>query len=146
MKANETCRRLGGLAVLGALVLALVSHAAGAAPGVPAGPPRADAPDLAAIHDAGSASYQKNCLGCHGDTMKKTTLNRRIKDAHAAMVAFAPGYSAKAGVTNAVCATCHAKVDVLEHSAAQFRRNVSVDICVACHGKSGPAFKKFYAN
>ncbi len=146
MKANELCRKLGGLALLGALALALASHAVGAGPGVSAGPARADAPDLAAIHDGNSPSYQKNCLGCHADIMKKTTLNRKIKDAHAAMVPFAPGYSAKAGATNQVCASCHAKVDLLEHSAALIRRNVGVTTCVACHGKSGPSSKKFYAN
>lgn len=146
MKVNKRCRRLGGLAVLGMLALALAGHAAGAAPGVPAGPPRAGAPDLAASHDASSPSYQKNCLGCHGDIMKKTTLNGKIKEAHAAMVPFAPGFSAKAGVTNEVCASCHAKVDLLEHSAALIRRNVSVTACAACHGKSGPSSKKFYAN
>jgi len=145
MKANKACRKLGSLAALGILALVLVNPAARAAPGVSAGSPRADALDLAAIHDAGSPSYQKNCLRCHGDTMKKTTLDRKIKNAHAAMVPFAPGYSAKAGATNEVCATCHEKVDVLEHSAAQVRRNVSVDICVACHGKSGASLKKFYA-
>lgn len=146
MKAYEICRRMDGLAALGALVLALASHPAGGATGVSGGPPRADAPDLAAIHDGNSPSYQKNCLGCHADIMKKTTLDKKFKEAHRAMIPFAPGYAAKAGATSEVCASCHAKVDLLEHSAALIRRNVGVAACAACHGKSGPSSKKFYMN
>ena len=146
MKANGICRELARLTVLGVLALALASYAAGAAPGASAGPPRADAPDLAAIHDASSPSYQKNCLRCHGDVMKKTTLNRKIKNAHAAMVPFTPGYDAKVGVTNEVCASCHRNVDILQHSGEQIRKNASVSLCAACHNKAGPSSKKFYAN
>jgi hypothetical protein len=62
------------------------------------------------------------------------------------MVPFSPGYDYKRGATNEVCISCHAKTDVLQHSAAQLRRNVSVSLCAACHNKAGPSSKKFYAN
>ncbi len=109
-------------------------------------PLRANAPDLSAIHDSSSPSFDKNCLKCHADVMKRRTSNAKIKDAHAAMVPFAPGYNAKAGATNEVCVSCHANVDVLQHSAAQIRKEVSVTICAGCHNAAGPSSKKFYAN
>ncbi len=145
MKANSFCRTLIGLALIGGLAGALTAYAAGV-PGVSPGPLRADAPDLIAIHDASSPSFNKNCLSCHGDIMKRTTLNRKFKEAHAAMVPFTPGYNAKVGVTSEVCASCHARMDLLQHSGAQIRKNANVSLCAACHSKSGPSSKKFYAN
>ncbi len=144
MKAAGFCSSLIGSTLIGGLVVALSAYAAGV-PGVLPGPPRADAPDLIALHDASSPSFNKNCLSCHRDIMKKTTLNRKFKEAHAAMVPFAPGYDAKVGVSSEVCISCHGKVDLVQHSGAMIRRNVDVSMCAMCHGKSGPARKKFYA-
>lgn len=126
--------------------LILVSGGCAGTPGVAPGPPRADAPDLVALHDAKSPAYDKNCLGCHGDIMMRTTLNPKFKEAHAAMIPFAPGYDARAGVTNETCVACHAKVDLVQHSGAQIRKNADVGSCAVCHSKAGPASKKFYAN
>ena len=144
MKADRLRNPLIGLLLVGALVL--VSSRGGVAAPDSSGLLRATAPDLAAIHDAGSPSINKNCLGCHQDVMTRGTLNRKIKNAHAAMVPFAPGYNYKRGATNEVCISCHAKTDLLQHSAAQVRRNVGVSLCAACHNKAGPSSKKFYAN
>ena len=116
------------------------------APRPAAGPPRAESPDLIALHDAGSPSYNKACLSCHGDIMKRTTRNKKFKEAHAAMVPYMPGYDAKAGVTNQVCVSCHGRVDLAQHSGEQLRRNAGASMCAACHSKSGPSSKKFYAN
>ncbi len=145
MKTNERLTRLRGFRALGMLVLFFgISGAAGAV--VANGAPDSNAPDLAAIHNAASRSFNKNCLGCHAAVVKERSLDRNIKGGHAAMLPFAPGYDAKKGAGNAVCVSCHENVDVLQHSAAQIRRNVSVDVCAACHGKSGLASRKFYAN
>ncbi len=144
MKANRFYRTLIGLALIGGLALSFTGYAG--VPGVSPSSPRANAPDLIALHDTGSPSFNKNCLSCHRDIMKRTTLNRKFKGAHAAMVPFAPGYNAKVGVTNKVCASCHARVDLLQHSGEQIRKNANVSSCAACHGKSGPSSKKFYAN
>ena len=124
------------------LAMAVSVHAASAS----SGPPRTDAPDLAALHDANSPSFNKKCLTCHADIMKRTTLNKKFKEAHAAMIPFAPGYNAKIGVTNDLCVSCHARVDILQHSGEQIRKNANVSACAACHGQSGPSSKKFYAN
>ncbi len=144
MKANGPHRILLGLVILGGITLALAGCAG--APGVAPGPPRADAPDLVALHDAKSPVFDKNCLGCHSDIMTRDTLNPRFKEAHAAMVPFAPGYDPKVGVTNETCASCHGKVDLVQHSGAQIRKNADVGSCAVCHSKAGPASKKFYAN
>jgi hypothetical protein len=144
MNANAFRKSLAGLMLVGAL--ALLSSRYDVFASEVAAPLRTSAPDLVAIHDAGSPSFNKKCLACHQDVMKQETLDKRIKNAHAAMVPFAPGYDYKRGPTNEVCISCHAKTDVLQHSAAQLRRNVSVSLCAACHNKAGPSSKKFYAN
>ncbi len=78
--------------------------------------------------------------------MRRRTLNPAVKEAHAAMIPFLPDYDAKAGVTNETCRSCHAMVDVVQGSGAHIRRNVDVSACEGCHGKTGPAAKKFYAD
>ena len=132
------------LILLGGVGLVVVGCAL--APGVAPGPPRADAPDLVALHDAKSPAFNKDCLGCHSQIMTRTTLNPKFKEAHAAMIPFAPAYDPKAGVTNEVCIYCHGRVDLVQHSGEQIRKNADVASCAACHGKSGSANKKFYAN
>ena len=144
MKRGRFARAVIGLALI--CGLAVVSTGRAEAASASSGPPRSKAPDLITLHDASSPSFNKNCLSCHGDIMKKTTLNKKFKEAHAAMVPFMPGYDVKRGVTNKACVSCHGKVDLLEHSGEQIRRNANVSACVTCHNKSGPSSKKFYAN
>lgn len=144
MKLANVSRVILAMTLLGALAVAFTVYAA--APRGSSGPPRAGAPDLVALHDASSPSYNKKCLTCHTDIMKRTTLNKKFKEAHAAMIPFAPGYNAKVGVTNDLCVSCHARVDLVQHSGEQIRKNANVSVCTACHSKSGPSSKKFYAN
>jgi len=144
MKPCRFSRTVIGLALIGGLAVVFTGYVKAAS--VLPGPLRANAPDLIALHDARSSSFNKNCLNCHGDIMRKTTLNKKFKEAHAAMIPFVPGYDAKVGVTNKVCASCHGRMDLVEYSGEQIRRNASVSVCVACHNKSGPSSKKFYAN
>ena len=118
---------------------------AGTPPAREAGPPRADVLDLAALHNPDSPGFRGTCLGCHTDLMTRATLKPGIKNAHAAMVPMMPDYEPKTGVTNDNCRTCHAKVDVIQHSGMQIRKNTDPSACAACHGKSGMANKKFYA-
>jgi hypothetical protein len=144
MKAGSSWYPTGLILVVG-VALAL----AGCAPvpaGREAGPPRADTSDLVAIHTAGSPHFNKACLSCHGDIMKRPTLNPKFKEAHAAMIPFAPDYDAKVGVTNQTCVSCHAKVDVIQHSGTQIRKNSDVTACAGCHGKAGVSSKKFYVD
>ena len=133
-----------GVMIIAAVVLAL-SGCAAAPPGREAGPPRADSRDLAALHDAGSPQFSGQCLACHGDIVKRTTLKPGIMEAHAVMIPSMPDYDAKSGVTSANCRSCHTRVDVVQHSGVQIRKNSDPSSCAACHGKSGVAAKKFYA-
>jgi hypothetical protein len=144
MKANGLRNSLTGLMLVAAL--ALFSSRIDVSASDADGPLRAAAPDLVTIHDADSSSFNKNCLNCHQDVMKQGTLNNKIKNAHAAMVPFAPGYDYKQGATNEVCISCHTNTDLLQHSGAQIRKNVSASTCATCHNKSGLSSKKFYAN
>ena len=132
------------LLLMTALGLAFAGCAA-APSGREAGPPRADALDLAALHNPDSPQFRGACLGCHADLMTQATLKPAVKNAHAAMVPLMPDYDAKAGVTNDNCRTCHARVDVVQHSGMQIRKNTDPSSCAACHGKNGMATKKFYA-
>jgi len=130
------------------LVVALTLIAVGCAraPGVSdALPPQVDAVDLAALHNPDAPQFRGTCLGCHADIMKRTTLKPGVKDAHAAMIPFMPDYDEKAGVTNDNCRSCHTKVDLVQHSGVQIRKNSDPSSCAACHGKNGAATKKFYA-
>lgn len=144
MKPGRFSRTMIGLMLIGGLAAVFTGYVKAAS--VLPGPPRADAPDLVTLHDARSPSFNKNCLSCHGDIMRKTTLNKKFKEAHAAMVPFVPGYDVKVGVTSKVCVSCHGKVDLVQHSGEQIRKNASVSGCAACHGKSGVSSKQFYAN
>lgn len=135
----------GGAITVFLVALVVVTAACSGPAGPQAGPPRADAIDLAAVHNPDSSQFRGSCLGCHADLMTRATLNPAVKNAHAAMVPFMPDYDAKAGVTNDNCRTCHARVDVVQHSGMQIRKNTDPSSCAACHGKSGMANKKFYA-
>ena len=144
MKARTGWYLIGLLLVVG--VVGAVVACAGIPPGREGGPPRVESPDLIAIHTAGSPQFNQACLSCHTDIMKRPTLNPKFKEAHAAMIPFAPDYDSKVGVTNQTCVSCHTKVDVIQHSGMQIRKNSDVSSCEGCHGKTGPSSKKFYAN
>ncbi|MBI4013193.1 MAG: hypothetical protein HY359_12825 [Candidatus Rokubacteria bacterium] len=131
--------------LLGGAVALVVAGCAAPPPGREAGPPRRDVPDLAAIHTAGASQFDGACLGCHGDIMTRKTASPKFKEAHAAMIPFLPDYDPKVGVTNATCQSCHTTVDVVQHSGMQIRKNADVASCTACHGRTGMASRKFYA-
>ncbi len=104
---------------------------------------QSSAPDISAIHNPTSGSFNKNCIGCHSEVMPRRTADKNVKNAHAVMLPFVSG-SKRA--SNEVCVSCHTSTDVQQQSAAQLRRNVSVSSCATCHGASGSSSKKFYAN
>ncbi len=133
--------------VVAAIPLVVVVVGCAVAPPVQqAGPPRTDVVDLKAIHDATSPKFDRACLDCHADIMKRGTLDPRRKEAHAAMIPFMPDYDAKVGVTNDNCRSCHVNVDAIQHSGALVRKNTDMAVCETCHGKGGPSRKAFYAN
>ena len=144
MRARTALHVLSLVLVVG--VALAVAGCAAAPPGRDAGPPRAEALDLAAIHTDGSPQYSKACLTCHDDIMKRATLNQKFKEAHAVMIPFMPDYDSKAGVTNENCLSCHTKMDVIQHTGMYIRKNSDVSLCESCHNRSGASSKKFYVN
>ena len=94
--------------------------------------------NIIALHDTASPQFNGDCLSCHKDVTKRTTLDPKIKDAHAIMMPFVPGYSAAKGATNETCNFCHKGVDLRDHSSAGIRKEVSPESCALCHGPAGP--------
>lgn len=99
----------------------------------------AQAANATALHDPESKAYRSDCLTCHADVLKKTTLDPRVQTFHNAMLPFTPGFNPRKGAENKNCVFCHrAAVDFVQESGAELRRKVSVEACVSCHGPSGP--------
>ncbi|MGC8915644.1 MAG: hypothetical protein ACP5NF_01535 [Thermoanaerobaculum sp.] len=95
--------------------------------------------NLQAIHDPQSQSYNPRCLSCHQGVLRDGSQDPRVASFHQAMLPFTPGYSARKGAQDNNCVFCHRNaVDFDQGSAASLRRNVAVEACVYCHGRSGP--------
>jgi cytochrome c5 len=95
---------------------------------------------IMAAHNPNSATYNSDCISCHGDRVSEASLDPSIKPAHAMMLPFYPGGT----VTNETCQACHSKgVDLRDESATSLWRNTDVTKCVACHSQAGPG-KQFY--
>ena len=94
-----------------------------------------DRPDLIDTHQTASSLPSAACIGCHGtktsgstDPMKgieETTLNPDIPSVHARHL--------DNSLLGLECTTCHESVDLVEHSAAHLRKQVSMNICRTCH-------------
>lgn len=87
-----------------------------------------------ALHDSSSDQYRDDCLSCHSEVLTEESLDSSIPSAHTAMLAETPG-----GDTQSKCVYCHTSVDLLQHSAGNIRRQVSVETCDLCHGPGGTA-------
>lgn len=160
MKAYEMCRRMGGLTVLGVLVLALASHAAGGAPVGPAAAPRGVAPGQAAgaevaqknlvdLHANAGKLSNKECLACHAGIPKEVSLNKECSRKDAALSKKCKKYHRvhleSKLVTPKNCADCHQSVDLRNDSAAALRKQVDPEICAGCHSGGMKGAKVLYA-
>jgi hypothetical protein len=87
--------------------------------------------NVRALHRSSSAQYDLDCLKCHADIVNEQSLNPQIPGAHAAML---PMFG---GAANTACTFCHKAVDFDGQSAANVRRNVSIQLCANCH-TAGP--------
>ncbi len=94
--------------------------------------------DLMSIHDPGSAKYNTNCIGCHGDRTKEVALDGKTPTAHSRMLSLF-------GSRNNRCVLCHTAPDFLSHSAGGLREQVNMagTECFSCHGKG--VKPEFYA-
>lgn len=99
----------------------------------------ASATNPSALHDPDSSAYDGRCLSCHQDVLKKGSSDPRILPFHQAMLPYVPGYNPRKGAQDRHCVVCHDRaIDFNQGSGSSLRRNVSVESCVYCHGRSGP--------
>jgi len=144
MKANEICRRMGGLAALGALVLALASHAVGAVTGGAAvAPDRAAGAEpaktnLVELHASAGKLSSKECLACHTRIATDVSLNKKVKTYHRL-------HLESKLTTPKDCADCHQAIDLRNGSAATLRKQVDPEICAGCHSGGVEGAKGLYA-
>jgi len=98
--------------------------------------------NLVGVHKATSPRYDKDCLKCHWDVLKRTTLNPQFAAVHTVMLPYTPGYQ-QTGARNEDCIWCHVSVDLTPNrSAAGIRKQVAFDKCRNCHGPGST--KPFY--
>ncbi len=98
--------------------------------------------DLIGLHDPGSARYDANCIGCHGERTNEVALDGVTPAAHSTMQF---GFL---GEGNARCVSCHQNApDFLNHSAGGLRKLVNVErdlaadsSCTSCHSSGNLAF------
>jgi mono/diheme cytochrome c family protein len=95
--------------------------------------------DLVGIHDASSANYNGNCIGCHGDRTNEVALDGVTLAAHSRMQGLF-------GEGNDGCMACHPSgPDFLTFSRGGLREQVDIEAtgCTSCHGAG--AIPEFYA-
>ena len=78
------------------------------------------------LHAHSSQLDNKQCLACHADVVKDRTLDKNVKTYHRVHLE-----SKLATPKN--CADCHQSVDLRNGSAAALRKQVSPELCAACH-------------
>lgn len=86
----------------------------------------APARNLIDLHAHSSQLDNKQCLACHADVVKDRTLDKNVKTYHRVHLE-----SKLATPKN--CADCHQSVDLRNGSAAALRKQVSPELCAACH-------------
>jgi len=115
--------------------LRVVSYSEGGTPR----PSKTISLNLIGIHDSGSAAYNTNCVGCHGDRLNEVALDGKTPSAHSTMQGIF-------GTGNKRCLKCHTPgPDFLSHSAGGLREPVDIikANCTTCHAAGSE--KAFYA-
>jgi hypothetical protein len=90
-----------------------------------------DALNLVTLHTSGNASYaEANCRACHNDRKGELSADPTVKPYHAM-----PTHSSLG------CTFCHQTVDLVNHSGANIRKQVSVTTtCKGCHASYPASF------
>jgi hypothetical protein len=94
--------------------------------------------NLVDLHKQAGAISKKDCLGCHAAITKQTTADPKIKTMHRLHL------ESKLG-TPKDCKACHQSVDLRNGSAAALRKQVSPDMCAACHRGAIQGAKTLFA-
>lgn len=82
-------------------------------------------PSLEVLHLEPSTVSLAQCFRCHGDKAREESLDPLVPTAHRVHLT--------SSLLNVECVTCHQSVDLLQGSAASLRKQVDVELCVACH-------------
>ncbi len=82
--------------------------------------------NLIELHKNPGTAANKECLSCHQDIVKQTTLNKNIKTFHRL-------HLESKRDTPKQCTDCHASVDLRRRSAAALRKQVDPQLCAGCH-------------
>lgn len=90
-----------------------------------------------AIHDANSPSYDPQCGACHVDKTREVTIAPGIPSFHS----LKNRMFSRRGRSS--CTVCHTGADLVDHSAAALRKQVSPELCAQCHGALGTGGKLF---
>jgi hypothetical protein len=85
------------------------------------------------FHDANSSAYRTDCTStaCHKGILSETSIDNSTATFHVLKVkklTVIPGKT-----EDDKCVYCHKDTDLVEGSAGNLRRNVDVELCVACH-------------
>jgi nitrate/TMAO reductase-like tetraheme cytochrome c subunit len=134
---------MSGLVALGALAMALASHAAGAATGGAVATDRAAGAELAKanlveLHAGAGKLGSKQCLACHARIATGVSLDKKTKTYHRL-------HLESKLTTPKDCADCHQAVDLRNGSAATLRKQVDPEICAGCHSGGLEGAKTLYS-
>jgi hypothetical protein len=94
--------------------------------------------NLIDLHAQAGKLSNKECLACHQDITKQTTLKRTVKTFHRLHLESRLG-------TPKNCADCHQSVDLRQGSAAGLRKQVDPALCAGCHSGGVKGAKILFA-
>ncbi len=94
--------------------------------------------NLIELHKQAGTLSNKECLGCHQDITKQTTLKWNIKTFHRL-------HLESKLATPKQCADCHQSVDLRQGSAAALRKQVDPQLCAGCHSGGVKGAKVLFA-
>jgi len=119
MKIGHLFRIIGTLVLLGGLMI-ILSNGYAAEKGTVA------RKNLIDLHAHSAQLNNKQCLACHANIVNDESLDRKVKTYHRL-------HLESKLPTPKNCADCHQSVDLRNGSAAALRKQVSPQLCAACH-------------
>ena len=98
----------------------------------------AEQKNLVELHRNAGSLPDKDCLACHGDILKATTLDKKFKTYHRV-------HLESKLETPKKCSDCHLAIDLREGSAAAVRKQVDPKGCEDCHSGNVKGAKVLFA-
>lgn len=82
--------------------------------------------NLIVLHENTIKLSTNECLACHADIKKESSLNQEFKTFHRLHLESTLD-------TPKICVDCHVSVDLKEGSASALRKQVDPQLCAGCH-------------